>query len=104
MLRECGAQASSTHLPMGVVPLAQGTNATGTPSAAMSSVARSGHTEPPARGSALTRSTWPAAPSTGSRSSFQRSSLPKSAARNTGCVYQFVDVPRPLALLWPATT
>ena len=82
----------------------QGMNATGTGSACMSPVATSGHTVPAASESRLTRSTCPAALSTGSRRSFQRSSLPNSVARSHECEYLLYRKPRPLALLWPAIT
>ena len=54
---------------IGVLTFAHGTNATGTPSVARSSVATSGQTEPPAPRSLLMVSTWPSAESTGSCSS-----------------------------------
>ena len=51
---------------MVTLPRAHGMNATGTSSAAMSSVATNGHTEPAANRSRLTVSTCPTGLSTGS--------------------------------------
>ena len=99
-----GWAALRCHSAIVVEPAEQGMNATGTASHCMSRVATSGQTEPAASRSLLTRSTCPAAPSVGSTSGPQRSSLPKSPALSVGCLARFSRSPRPLALLCPAIT